>query len=301
LLTGSTIEKLGPRYPAKHWMEVDMLMETAVLVTEIATKGTTTYTRSQDPYCYAAPQWTEPAADSIADALIAAGAAASQVSDGAIAAARAVLNLLADLPDPSVAVEDNEITLEWYKDRHHVAVVAVDGQSISWAVSVGSAKPEKGKKPFDNTLPVAAYKAISAVAAAWFAFPMHPDIADSERLAIFVFDSEDMREDGAHWKAFMPSKNDGERSLYRVDGLSLSEIAAIGNDLASQRISQQLRGWATISARNVRKLSGLQLKAAEPPERHGVIDSWPAEKHEKRSFAQSLAKDAATVRFPFTS
>jgi len=64
---------------------------------------------------------------------------------------------------------------------------------------------------------------------------MHPEIADRERLAIFVFDSDDMKEDGAHWRAFMPGKSDGERSLYRVDGLDFCDVAAIGQDLASQR------------------------------------------------------------------
>jgi hypothetical protein len=128
---------------------------------------------------------------------------------------------------------------------------------------------------------------------------MHPDIAESERLVVFIFDSDDLKEDGAHWKAFMPGKHDGERSLYRVDGLDFREVAAIGQELASLRATQKLRGWAVISASHVRALPGLQLKAAEPPERHGVIESWPLEKNDKRSLAQSLASVAATIRFPF--
>ncbi len=127
---------------------------------------------------------------------------------------------------------------------------------------------------------------------------MHPDIADSERLAIFVFD-DDMKEDGAHWRAFMPGKSDGERSLYRTDGLDFCEVAAIGQEVARQRPDNKLRGWAVISASDVRALPGLQLKEAEPPERHGIIDSWPTERIDKVSLAQSLADAAATIRFPF--
>jgi hypothetical protein len=130
---------------------------------------------------------------------------------------------------------------------------------------------------------------------------MHPDIADTERLAIFVLDSDDMKEDGAHWKAFLPDKLDGERSFYRIDGLDFCEIAAIGQTVASTRATQKLRGWAVLSVSELRKLSGLKYKAAEPPERHGVIYDWPAEKQDKRSYAQSItdAPSTITIRFPF--
>jgi hypothetical protein len=147
-------------------------MEAAALPTIVmptgSTNGTSSFTRAQGSYGYfgfgAAPRWKEPAADPIADAINAAGAAASQLSESVVNAARAVRNLLRELSeDPTVAIEDNGITLEWYKDRHHVAVVAVDGQSISWAVMAGAANPLKGKKPFDSkTLPTEAYAAISA-------------------------------------------------------------------------------------------------------------------------------------------
>ncbi len=125
------------------------------------------------------------------------------------------------------------------------------------------------------------------------------DIADSERLVIFVFD-DDMKEDGAHWRAFMPGKSDGERSLYRSDGLDFCEVAEMGQEVARLRPDKKLRGWAVISASDVRGLPGLQLKVSEPPERHGIIDSWPTERIAKVSLAQSLASAAGTIRFPFT-
>jgi hypothetical protein len=139
-----------------------MYME-AVLMTEFLANGTFALTRAQDPFPYfSAPQWKEPAADPIADALRAAGEAANLLDKGAKDAARAVLSLLRELPDPSVVVEDDEITIEWYKDRHHVAVFAVDGHSISWAVMAGQANPLNGKELFDNEIPDEAYAAVSA-------------------------------------------------------------------------------------------------------------------------------------------
>src|SRR5258708_13680488 len=128
---------------------------------------------------------------------------------------------------------------------------------------------------------------------------MHPAIADTERLAIFVFDS-DMKEDGAHWRAFMPDKQYGERSLYRVDDLDFCDIAAIGQEVARKRPEKKLRGWALIFASDVRGLSDLRLRSDEPPDRHGVIDCWPAERHVKVSHTQLLADKATTICFPFT-
>jgi hypothetical protein len=128
--------------------------------------GTATYTQQSsmhDPIKYLnSPEWKEPGADPIVDALKAAGDAALQVSDSARVAARAVLNLVASFSSPEIGVEAQEITLEWYKDRHHVAVVSVDGASITWAAMAGSANPKKGKLPFNNQLPQEALEAIRA-------------------------------------------------------------------------------------------------------------------------------------------
>ena len=141
-------------------------MEATMLMTHILTDGTSSLTRAHDPYPYFnVPQWKEPSADPIVDALKAAGADAARLHANAADAARMVLNLLPELPNPTVMVEDYEITLEWYKDKSHVAVVALDGQSISWAVMAGRANPLKGKELFDKELPTDAYAAISAATA----------------------------------------------------------------------------------------------------------------------------------------
>jgi hypothetical protein len=123
---------------------------------------------------------------------------------------------------------------------------------------------------------------------------MHPHIADSERLAIFVFDSDKMRADGAHWKAFRPDDR-GERSFFRIDGLEYAAIAQIGKDVGAET-GRTLHGWAIVQAGKVRP--PLMLKADEPPDRHGVIVGWPTERNDQRSLAQVLAGIAEeTVQF----
>jgi hypothetical protein len=126
---------------------------------------------------------------------------------------------------------------------------------------------------------------------------MRPDIAETERLAIFVCDSDEMKEDGAHWRAFMPGKKDAERSFFRIDGLEYAEIARIGREVAAQR-GKALHGWGVVRAREVIACSPLQLKVDEPPDGHGVIVGWPTERHKRVNLAQSLADAAETVQFP---
>src|ERR1700754_4394405 len=95
---------------------------------EMIALGTNTVTRPFDPASLVESiDWKQSAIDPILEAINNAGpTAATQVSVTAREAARAVLNLLASFADPEIAIDENEITLEWYKDRHHVAVLALD-------------------------------------------------------------------------------------------------------------------------------------------------------------------------------
>ena len=79
---------------------------------------------------------------------------------------------------------------------------------------------------------------------------MRETIADTECLAIFIYDSNKIKRDGVHWRAFLPSH--GERSLFRIDGLSELEVAEIGVRDAATNRQQELRGWATLIAREGR-------------------------------------------------
>jgi hypothetical protein len=124
---------------------------------------------------------------------------------------------------------------------------------------------------------------------------MEAAIADAESLAIFVYDSDKMKTDGAHWKAFLPSK-DGERSFFRVDLLSEAEVTDIGRGAAAARLDQQLRGWAEVLALRVRENPPLRMVVVEPPPRHGIIVDWPPDSQDKKKLAMALASVAKTVR-----
>ena len=122
------------------------------------------------------------------------------------------------------------------------------------------------------------------------------EIADTESLAIFVLDSKKIKSDGVTWRAFMPSEEDGERSVFRVDELSNTDIAALGQrEVGDTQMPQprQIRGWARFTAEEVRKRPPLVLVPDEPPPRHAVIRGWPPAFEEKQRLAMDLAEVAA--------
>jgi hypothetical protein len=86
------------------------------------------------------------------------------VNDSTVEAAIELLFALPrDLPMPEITPESTgEIAFEWYKDKHNVAVLTVDGEYIRWAAMVGDSVPP-GSEPFTRAIPYAALEAIRAV------------------------------------------------------------------------------------------------------------------------------------------
>lgn len=77
-----------------------------------------------------------------------------------------LFGLPSTLPPPAITPEiTGEIAFEWYRDRHRVVVVTVDGSRIRWAAMLGADSPISGSEPFTRTLPPAALQAIQAVIA----------------------------------------------------------------------------------------------------------------------------------------
>jgi hypothetical protein len=70
------------------------------------------------------------------------------------------------LPPPVITPEDTgEIGFEWYKDKHHVVSLTVDGSHVRWAALLGpDAEPSSGAEPFGRTIPLGALTAIERVA-----------------------------------------------------------------------------------------------------------------------------------------
>jgi hypothetical protein len=138
-------------------------MEAAVAVNwEYATS---TYTDSSSSLERAFhPTWRDvPVADPLAEAIAAAGKEGNFVSESAKEAAKFLLRVLSAHPDPEITVDPSgEIALEWYKDRHHVAVLSVDDTHIRWAAMMGADNPVSGVQVFAGEIPEEALDAVKA-------------------------------------------------------------------------------------------------------------------------------------------
>lgn len=125
---------------------------------------------------------------------------------------------------------------------------------------------------------------------------MDDAIADGESLAVFILDSNKLKADGAHWRAFLPG-DDGERSVFRIDNVTRDEVVAIGLEHVANPVQRPLRGWAQFLAA-VARLQPVTLMAIEPPPRHAVIKDWPPEPEKRKVIAMVLADAADT--FPLS-
>lgn len=131
-------------------------------------------------------------------------------------------------------------------------------------------------------------------------------IGDAENLTNFVLESNKFRNDKSadgrsrvvlHFKALMPD-NAGERSVFRMDGLSQDVIAELGRVFVAQPRDKKILGWGKINAATVRQREPLRVRADEPPPRHAVIDRWPVEVEHTRALAMELAQAAEATRLP---
>ena len=103
--------------------------------------------------------WKDECIDPIAKAIAESGEAVSEQTKDS---AKLLLSLLSAHSAPEVSVDSGEIALEWYKDRHHVAVLSVDDEHIRWAGMLGADKPVSGVQIFKGEVPEAALDAIKA-------------------------------------------------------------------------------------------------------------------------------------------
>jgi hypothetical protein len=98
-------------------------------------------------------------------------------------------------------------------------------------------------------------------------------VEDGEDLARFLF-SGHYKATAVKHTAFLPNPKDQETSVFRHTLKPAKELWKLGSDLASS--GRDLRGVAIIKAYDVRNV-GLDVIAAEPPQRHAAIRNWPAD------------------------
>jgi hypothetical protein len=87
------------------------------------------------------------------------------VSQFAVEAALVVaIALPQSLPVPIVQAEPSgEMSFEWYKDKRHVVVLAVDGQWVRWSAIAGTDTLRTGAEPYLKSVPSAALEVIREV------------------------------------------------------------------------------------------------------------------------------------------
>lgn len=95
----------------------------------------------------------------------------------------------------------------------------------------------------------------------------------------------------------MPNPQDWKTSVFRVDGLSQTDVAKIGAAHVASRLGRPLHGWGRLTVQSVISV-GLQIEADDVPKRHANIVGWPegkARKSEQQLLAQMLAEAATLV------
>ncbi len=97
-------------------------------------------------------------------------------------------------------------------------------------------------------------------------------VSDDEDLARFLFWSSQYSSLTVKPAAFLPNPKDKETSVFRHGKEPRADLWQIGNSIAP--LQRALHGAAMLRARNVREAL-LDVRAAEPPQRHACIVGWP--------------------------
>lgn len=121
------------------------------------------------------------------------------------------------------------------------------------------------------------------------------EIHDAEDLARFLVHRDHFSSTAVKPAAFVPNRKDRETSVTRHGREPAESLWGLG-ELA--RGSRTLYGAALFKARDVRR-AGLDVYAAEPPERHAAIREWPwigedpeLQKAKQKELALELARAA---------
>lgn len=89
-------------------------------------------------------------------------------------------------------------------------------------------------------------------------------------------------------RAFHPDPHDDKTSIFRVQGLTASEIWVLGDEHINLPLGNTLLALAELSVEQIMDIN-LRVEPDEPPPRHANIVGWPAAKNELMSKAQALA------------
>jgi hypothetical protein len=123
-------------------------------------------------------------------------------------------------------------------------------------------------------------------------------VADHERLSRFLVFRRWFNPEGKYVKpaAFLPNQK-LETSVFRTTDLDDATVWPLADDTVLNREGALLHGRGDILARQVR-VTGLEIRAQEPPPRHADLVGWSSEKDAQKSQAQQLSAAAKLVPYP---
>jgi len=120
-------------------------------------------------------------------------------------------------------------------------------------------------------------------------------VSRDETVCKYQLEKHDVRNDGTlRYTALLPGP-DGTRSVFRISGLSESDVWGMGLEKVAQIRHLPLLGRFDLIAGVVYDQELRFAVDADLSSRHAEIVGWPEEKEKKRSIAQVLAAEA-TVR-----
>jgi len=119
------------------------------------------------------------------------------------------------------------------------------------------------------------------------------NISHSEDLTRYIFNHRYIRSNKTvRWNAFIPNNRDGETSVYRITGISDTEIFDIGERFVAKAIGKPLLGRTDIGVSKIFKQKLKVRPEPSPHPRHANIYGWPDEGSERRLIAMKLENDS---------
>lgn len=123
-------------------------------------------------------------------------------------------------------------------------------------------------------------------------------VGDGERISRYLLQSGHYAvTKGVRKSAFLP-RDDGQLSVYRVDGLQENDIWDIGKRFVASPQNKRLHARSDFFASVIREKKLRIVPDARPHPRHANIVDWPNEKQQRMQIALEIADVASLCMNP---
>lgn len=123
---------------------------------------------------------------------------------------------------------------------------------------------------------------------------MDEAVSPREDVTRFIFQKAYFRstDKTVRHNAFIPHRGSGTTSVYRIIGLTNTEIYEIGQKFVADLFSKPLMGRADIGVSEIVKHELSVTPDPTPHPRHANICNWPEDQSKQKMIAMELAADA---------